>query len=120
MKYEFLGFVFLFYMSIVLFVLLDGAFSFSLDGISMKTVSEMGGLHNVVGLKDHIFFAVPRDSITSLPDYLSANKMGASFETPSGRRLVSKTHRCPFTGFPSLVMHTLLALCICVSLSYVR
>ncbi|XP_073046548.1 uncharacterized protein [Primulina eburnea] len=58
------------------------------EGISMKTISEMGGLHNVVGLKDHIFFAVPRDSITSLPDYQSANKMGASFETPSGRRLM--------------------------------
>lgn len=54
----------------------------------MKTISEMGGLNNVVGLKDHIFFAVPRDSITSLPDYQSANKLGASFETPSGRRLV--------------------------------
>ncbi|XP_051122974.1 uncharacterized protein LOC127245873 isoform X5 [Andrographis paniculata] len=61
-----------------------------LEGISMKTISELGGLHQMLGLKDHVFVAVPRDSIISLPDYQSANRLGASFETPCGRPLVKK------------------------------
>ncbi|PIN11286.1 Queuine-tRNA ribosyltransferase [Handroanthus impetiginosus] len=58
------------------------------ESISFKTISEMGGLHQLVGLKEHVFMAIPRDSIMSLPDYQSANKMGASFETPCGRFLI--------------------------------
>ncbi|XP_051150972.1 uncharacterized protein LOC127265281 isoform X1 [Andrographis paniculata] len=58
------------------------------EGISMKTISELGGLHQMLGLKDHVFVAVPRDSIISLPDYQSANRLGASFETPCGRLLM--------------------------------
>lgn len=61
---------------------------YSLDSISPKTMSEVGGLHQMLGLKEHIFVAIPRDSILSLPDYGSTNKIGASFETPCGRRLV--------------------------------
>ncbi|KAH6834897.1 hypothetical protein C2S53_003897 [Perilla frutescens var. hirtella] len=59
-----------------------------LEGISSKTISEMGGLHQMLGLRDHVFAANPADSITSIPDYQSSNKIGASFETPSGRFLV--------------------------------
>ncbi|XP_022849196.1 queuine tRNA-ribosyltransferase accessory subunit 2-like isoform X1 [Olea europaea var. sylvestris] len=59
-----------------------------LDSISPKTMSEVGGLHQMLGLKEHIFVAIPRDSILSLPDYGSTNKIGASFETPCGRRLI--------------------------------
>ncbi|KAK4421871.1 Queuine tRNA-ribosyltransferase accessory subunit [Sesamum alatum] len=58
------------------------------EGISLKTISELGGLHQMLGLKEHVFAAVPRDSIISLPEYQSANKMGASFETPCGRLLI--------------------------------
>ncbi|KAL0366546.1 UNVERIFIED_CONTAM: Queuine tRNA-ribosyltransferase accessory subunit [Sesamum radiatum] len=60
----------------------------SSEGISLKTISELGGLHQMLGLKEHVFAAVPRDSIISLPEYQSANKMGASFETPCGRLLI--------------------------------
>lgn len=54
----------------------------------MEAISEMGGLHQMVGLKEHVFAANPADSIISVPDYQSSNKIGASFETPSGRFLV--------------------------------
>ncbi|EYU36621.1 hypothetical protein ABFS82_14G285000 [Erythranthe guttata] len=59
-----------------------------LESISMKTISEIGGLHQMLGLQEHVFAAVPRDGIISLPDYQSANKTGASFETPCGRLLI--------------------------------
>ncbi|KAI5670040.1 hypothetical protein M9H77_19893 [Catharanthus roseus] len=59
-----------------------------LDGISIKTISNIGGVHQMVGLREHIFAAVPRDSIVSLPEYDSTNRIGASFETPCGRRLI--------------------------------
>lgn len=42
----------------------------------------------MLGLHEHVFAAVPRDDIISLPDYQSTNKTGASFETPCGRLLV--------------------------------
>lgn len=42
----------------------------------------------MVGLHDYIFVASARDSIESLPESGASNKLGASFETPSGRRLV--------------------------------
>ncbi|KAK6116827.1 hypothetical protein DH2020_049457 [Rehmannia glutinosa] len=58
------------------------------EGISLKTISELGGLHQMLGLHEHVFAAVPRDSTISLPDYQSSNKMGASFETPCGRLLI--------------------------------
>ncbi|GER34207.1 queuine tRNA-ribosyltransferase [Striga asiatica] len=60
----------------------------SWEGISLKTISDLGGLHKMVGLDEHAFVAVPRDSVISLPDYQSTNKIGASFETPSGRLLM--------------------------------
>ncbi|XP_057776739.1 uncharacterized protein LOC130995466 isoform X1 [Salvia miltiorrhiza] len=58
------------------------------EGISLKAISEMGGLHQMVGLKEHVFAANPADSIISIPDFQSTNKIGASFETPSGRFLI--------------------------------
>ncbi|KAG6422912.1 hypothetical protein SASPL_113294 [Salvia splendens] len=58
------------------------------EGISLKVVSEMGGLHQMLGLKEHVFAANPADPILSVPDHQSSNKIGASFETPSGRFLI--------------------------------
>lgn len=63
----------------------------SVEGISSKGISDMGGLHQMLGLREHIFVANPRDSIMSLPEHQSTNKMGASFETPYGRLLVKNT-----------------------------
>ncbi|OIT19912.1 PREDICTED: queuine tRNA-ribosyltransferase accessory subunit 2-like isoform X2 [Nicotiana attenuata] len=59
-----------------------------LEGISLKAISNIGGLHPLLGLRDHILVAVPRDSIISIPDHDSTNRIGASFETPSGRMLI--------------------------------
>lgn len=42
----------------------------------------------MLGLHEYGFAAVPRDSIVCLPECDSTNKIGASFETPSGRRLI--------------------------------
>lgn len=42
----------------------------------------------MLGLHEYGFAAVPRDSIVCLPECGNTNKFGASFETPSGRRLV--------------------------------
>lgn len=66
-------------------------FSFSLislEGLSMNTISKMGGLHQMLGMKDYCFAAVLRDSIQCPPEASAANKMGASFESPCGRLLV--------------------------------
>lgn len=52
----------------------------------------------MLGLHDRILTAVPRDSITSLPEYESTNKTGASFDTPCGRRLV-------FSPFLTFFLH---------------
>ncbi|XP_006441616.2 queuine tRNA-ribosyltransferase accessory subunit 2 [Citrus clementina] len=58
------------------------------EGPSPKTISSIGGLHQMVGLHEYGFAAVARDSIQCLPECGSTNKTGASFETPCGRRLV--------------------------------
>ncbi|XVF30142.1 hypothetical protein REPUB_Repub16aG0031900 [Reevesia pubescens] len=58
-----------------------------LEGLSMKTISNIGGLHQMLGLHEYVFAAVPRDSIQCLPEANSTNKVGASFETPCGRLL---------------------------------
>ncbi|KAL6573403.1 hypothetical protein OROHE_001862 [Orobanche hederae] len=58
------------------------------EGISLKTISDLGGLHGMLGLHEHVFAAIPRDSVISLPEFQSSNKMGASFETPCGRLLI--------------------------------
>ncbi|XP_044511231.1 queuine tRNA-ribosyltransferase accessory subunit 2-like isoform X1 [Mangifera indica] len=55
---------------------------------SPKSISNIGGLHQMLGLHEYGFAAVPRDSIQCLPECDSTNKMGASFETPCGRRLI--------------------------------
>ncbi|KAK9162041.1 hypothetical protein Syun_002943 [Stephania yunnanensis] len=59
-----------------------------LDSASPKTISNIGGLHQLVSLHGYSFTAAPRDSILCLPEYESTNKMGASFETTCGRRLI--------------------------------
>ncbi|XVF63374.1 hypothetical protein PTKIN_Ptkin09bG0082700 [Pterospermum kingtungense] len=59
-----------------------------LDGLSMKTISKIGGLHQLLGLHQYGFAAVPRDSIQCLPEPNGTNKLGASFETPCGRLLI--------------------------------
>nr|XP_043635490.1 queuine tRNA-ribosyltransferase accessory subunit 2-like [Erigeron canadensis] len=59
-----------------------------MEGPNSKTISNIGGIHKLLGLNDYGFVAVPRDSILSLPEANSSNKHGASFETASGRFLV--------------------------------
>ena len=54
----------------------------------MKTISAIRGLRGMLGLPDHVLVAAASDSIESLPSSDATNKFGASFETPSGRRLV--------------------------------
>ncbi|XP_078170282.1 uncharacterized protein LOC144564557 isoform X1 [Carex rostrata] len=56
---------------------------------STKIIKNIGGVHQMVGLQDHFFIASPSDSVESLPEYGGTNKLGASFETPYGRRLVN-------------------------------
>lgn len=57
----------------------------SLEGASRKTISSIGGLHELVGLQNYGFSASPRDSMVCLPVAETTNKFGASFETPCGR-----------------------------------
>nr|GLL26010.1 queuine tRNA-ribosyltransferase accessory subunit 2-like [Ipomoea trifida] len=59
-----------------------------LECVSNKTISDIGGLHQMLGLNDRIFAAVPRDCIISIPEHTSTNRTGASFETPCGRSLI--------------------------------
>ncbi|KAJ3683207.1 hypothetical protein LUZ60_013434 [Juncus effusus] len=55
---------------------------------SAKTISSIGNVHKMAGLQNHIFVASPSDSVESIPECDSTNKLGASFETPNGRMLV--------------------------------
>ncbi|XP_057732728.1 uncharacterized protein LOC130948034 [Arachis stenosperma] len=59
-----------------------------LEGLSTTTISKIGGLHQMLGLKQHGIAAVPRDSIQCLPESKAATRLGASFETPCGRLLI--------------------------------
>ncbi|XP_010534982.1 PREDICTED: queuine tRNA-ribosyltransferase accessory subunit 2-like isoform X3 [Tarenaya hassleriana] len=58
------------------------------EGLSLQTVSSMGGLHKLLSLPDHHYLSVLRDSIDCVPDPSATNKFGASFDTPYGRFLV--------------------------------
>ncbi|XP_037436543.1 queuine tRNA-ribosyltransferase accessory subunit 2-like [Triticum dicoccoides] len=53
-----------------------------------KTISNIGGLHRMLGLPDHILVAAAGESTECLPSSDATNKFGASFETPAGRKLV--------------------------------
>ncbi|VAI37960.1 unnamed protein product [Triticum turgidum subsp. durum] len=53
-----------------------------------KTISNIGGLHHMLGLPDHILVAAAGESTECLPSSDATNKFGASFETPAGRKLV--------------------------------
>ncbi|XP_059649530.1 uncharacterized protein LOC132295322 isoform X2 [Cornus florida] len=59
-----------------------------MEGLSSKTIANIGGLHKMVGLQEYGFAAVLRDSVVCLPEFNSTNKTGASFETPCGRVLI--------------------------------
>lgn len=59
-----------------------------LEGLSPKTISKIGGLNKMLGLPDYGFAAVARDSMQSIPEYSSTNRIGASFETRVGRLLI--------------------------------
>lgn len=59
-----------------------------IEGISFETISKIGGLHDLLGLREYALAAAPRDSDVCLPESNSTNKFGASFETPSGRHLI--------------------------------
>lgn len=62
-----------------------------LDGPSASTLSTGGGLHSLVSLPEFAMAAIARDSIVCYADPDASNKLGASFQTPFGRRLVSPT-----------------------------
>ncbi|KAI3882293.1 hypothetical protein MKW92_019289 [Papaver armeniacum] len=55
------------------------------EGASRKTISNIGGLHELVGLQNYGFSASPRDSMVCLPVAETTNKFKAAFETPCGR-----------------------------------
>ncbi|KAL9668166.1 hypothetical protein QQ045_002541 [Rhodiola kirilowii] len=59
-----------------------------LEGPSVNTISDIGGLRNLVSLDEFGFAAIPRDSTYILPEYGSTNKFGPCFETPCGRHLL--------------------------------
>ncbi|XP_024973320.1 queuine tRNA-ribosyltransferase accessory subunit 2-like [Cynara cardunculus var. scolymus] len=59
-----------------------------MEGPNLKTISNIGGVHQLLSLHGYGFVALPRDSILSLPECNSSNRHGASFETPCGRFLV--------------------------------
>ncbi|OVA08084.1 tRNA-guanine(15) transglycosylase-like [Macleaya cordata] len=59
-----------------------------LEGPSPKTISNIGGLHEMLGLHNYGFAAAPRDSMVCLPVSEKSNHIGASFETPGGRLLI--------------------------------
>ncbi|XP_028063633.1 queuine tRNA-ribosyltransferase accessory subunit 2-like isoform X2 [Camellia sinensis] len=59
-----------------------------LEGLTPETMANCGGLHQMLGLHEYGFAAVPRDSIVCLPECNGTNKIGASFETPCGRLLI--------------------------------
>ncbi|KAG5562480.1 hypothetical protein RHGRI_005267 [Rhododendron griersonianum] len=67
-----------------------------LEGITPETISAIGGLHEMVGLHEYGFAAVPRDSIVCLPHCDCTNKLGASFETPFGRILIKPSEYMKF------------------------
>ncbi|GMH17172.1 hypothetical protein Nepgr_019013 [Nepenthes gracilis] len=69
-----------------------------LEGLSTKTISNIGGLHQMLALQDYGFSAVPRDSIVCLPESDASNKMGASFETPCGRFLIKPVEYMKMTS----------------------
>ncbi|KVH98253.1 Queuine/other tRNA-ribosyltransferase [Cynara cardunculus var. scolymus] len=58
-----------------------------MEGPNLKTISNIGGVHQLLSLHGYGFVALPRDSILSLPECNSSNRHGASFETPCGRFL---------------------------------
>lgn len=60
----------------------------------------------MVGLHEHCFVAAPRDSILGLPDFEGTNKLGASFETTGGRRLVLFSFFFFFLVFLVLYFHS--------------
>lgn len=72
---------------------------FSLEGISLATIGKIGGIHKLIGLGDYGVVAVPRDNVHSLPECKGASKLGASFETPCGRLLVSFQSFTFYEGF---------------------
>ncbi|XP_057436082.1 uncharacterized protein LOC130728592 isoform X2 [Lotus japonicus] len=59
-----------------------------LEGLSPTTISQIGGLHQTLGLHEYGIAAVARDSIQCLPEAKGTTKLGASFETPCGRLLI--------------------------------
>ncbi|KAK9929908.1 hypothetical protein M0R45_026978 [Rubus argutus] len=44
-----------------------------LEGISPQTISDIGGLHKMLGLPGHVFVAIARDSVQCLPEWNSTN-----------------------------------------------
>lgn len=60
----------------------------SLESPNATTVAKAGGLHKLVSLTGFGMVAVARDSLMDESNGEGSSKMGASFETSSGRRVV--------------------------------
>ncbi|MCO5575132.1 hypothetical protein L7F22_028929 [Adiantum nelumboides] len=59
----------------------------SLDNPSASTLASVGGLHNLVSLPDYAIAAFSRDFVC-VGEHDGTNRLGATFQTPFGRRLV--------------------------------
>lgn len=70
----------------------------SLEGLPTKTISKIGGLHQLLSLHEYGIAAVIRDSVSCLPEAVGSTRLGASFETPCGRLLVKIIYSCRVAG----------------------
>lgn len=62
---------------------------YSLDSPLSTIVAKAGGLHKLVSLTEFGMVAVARDSLMDESNPKASSKLGAAFETSSGRRIVS-------------------------------
>ncbi|KAI5055692.1 hypothetical protein GOP47_0029213 [Adiantum capillus-veneris] len=60
---------------------------YCLDNPSASTLATAGGVHNLVSLPDHAMAAFARDAFC-VGEHDGSNRLGATFQTPFGRRLV--------------------------------
>ncbi|XP_024526711.1 queuine tRNA-ribosyltransferase accessory subunit 2 [Selaginella moellendorffii] len=59
-----------------------------LEGPPVSTIHEIGGGHKLLNLQGNALVSLSRDSIVSEPDGEGNTKLGAAFNTSSGRRVI--------------------------------
>ncbi|XP_024538748.1 queuine tRNA-ribosyltransferase accessory subunit 2 [Selaginella moellendorffii] len=59
-----------------------------LEGPPVSTIHEIGGGHKLLNLQGNALVSLARDSIVSEPDGEGNTKLGAAFNTSSGRRVI--------------------------------